>query len=190
MATLRLKFVPVVACLAFGLAACGDDGGSTTTDAVTTPVNDTVDDIYGRGSDAPDTTEATETSATDATDTSVDDSGGDDTVLLADSALGQILVDFDGYTLYLFANDPPDTVTCTGGCASTWPPVFAPAEVHAGDGLEDDLFTSVDGENGPQLSYNGHPLYYYAGDTSPGDTNGQGVGGVWFVLDAEGNAIT
>ena len=196
MSTLRLKFAPIAVCLAFGLAACGDDSSSTT-DEVTTPVDDGDGGGYDYGSDttvadSTDTSDATETSATDASDTSVAESGdGSDDVILADSSLGQILVDPAGMTLYLFASDPPDTVTCTGGCAGTWPALLTDDDqAHVGDGLDDDLFTVVNGDNGAQLSVNGHPLYYYAGDSAPGDTNGQGVGGVWFVVDAEGNAIT
>lgn len=188
MATTRSRIAPIAICLAFGLAACGDDNSSPTTDSATAPI----DDGDRSGYDLPTVADTTvpETSATDAPYASVDDSSDGAFVQLADSALGQILVDFDGFTLYLFASDPPDSVTCTGGCASTWPPVFAPADLEVGEGLDDDLFTVVDGENGPQLSFNGHPLYYYEGDTQAGDTNGQGVGGVWFVLDAAGNPIT
>ena len=162
MSTTRSKFVPIVISLAFGFAACGDDSKSADTTA-------------------PDTTAATETSATDATDTSVDDSGGDVVVMLADSSLGTILVDSAGMTLYVFANDPTDTATCTGGCASTWPPLLVDGEVKVGEGLDDSNFVLVAGEGGQQLSGFGHPLYYYAGDSAPGDVNGDGVGGVWFV---------
>ncbi|MEQ1874749.1 MAG: hypothetical protein ABL953_13625 [Ilumatobacteraceae bacterium] len=189
MSAIRSKFAPIVVCLAFGLAACGDDSKSSddtvTTVADTTGATDTT---------APETsaTDAPETSATDATDTSVDHSGDEsDDVMLADSSLGQILVDANGMTLYLFANDPVDTATCTGGCAGAWPPFLADDDhIHAGEGLDDDLFTLVAGEGGQQWSFNGHPLYYYASDAAPGDVTGQGVGGVWFVLDADGNAIT
>lgn len=185
MSTTRTKFIPIIICIAFGLAACGGDGESTddtvTTVADTTAPTDTA---------APETsaTDAPDTSATDATDTTVDDSGGEaDDVMLADSDLGQILVDAAGMTLYIFANDPPDTATCTGGCAGTWPPLLTDDDhAHVGDGLDDGMFTVVAG----QLSFNGHPLYYYSGDSAPGDANGQGVGGVWFVVGADGNAIT
>lgn len=169
MYAVRSRLVPIAACLAIVLAACSDDKKSTTTDAAETTIADTT---------APSTP-----------DTSVDNSG-DPFVKLADSAIGQILVDFDGNTLYLFTSDPPNTVTCTGGCASAWPPVFAPADFAVGEGLDKSLFTSVDGELGPQLAYNGHPLYYFSGDAAAGDFNGQGSGEVWFVVDAAGNAIT
>ena len=170
--TIRSRMVPFAICLAFGFAACGDDSKSADTTA------------------APDTTAATETSATDATDTSVDDSGGEVNVTLADSSLGQILVDSAGMTLYLFANDPADTATCTGGCASTWPPLLADGEVKVGDGLDDSDFVLVAGEGGQQVSYFGHPLYYYAGDSAPGDVNGNGVGNVWFAIGADGDPVT
>lgn len=194
MATSRLKFLPIVVCLAFGLAACGDDAKST--DDVTTPT-----ESGGRGDYDSDTTvddstdtsvdDSTDTSVDDSTDTSVDDSGEGDDVILTDSTFGPILSDGEGNTLYLFTSDGVDTPTCTGGCASAWPAFITDEDhVHVGEGLDEDMFTIVDGPNGAQFSFNGHPLYFFAGDSAPGDTNGQGSGGVWFILDAEGNQIT
>lgn len=180
MSLLRSKFTAIGLVAIIGFAACGDDSSSLTTDAATTPTAD------GDGGDY----DYSPVAETNAADTTVDDSGGGDDVMLADSDLGQILVDGAGTTLYLFATDPPDTATCTGGCAGTWPAMPASDDLHVGDGLDDDLFTTIAGESGPQLSFNGHPLYYYAGDSSPGDTNGQGVGGVWFAIGADGDPVT
>jgi len=191
MSITRLKFAPITVCLAFGLAACGDESNSSTTDDTSTTAADTTVASETSSTDAADTSVSSETSATDASDTTSDDSGGDDDdVMLADSPLGRILVDGDGFTLYLFTSDPPDTATCTGGCAVAWPAMPADDDIDVGDGLDDDQFTIVNGPTGPQLSFNGHPLYYFSGDLVPGNTNGQGVGGVWFVLDADGNAIS
>ena len=108
---------------------------------------------------------------------------------MADSDLGSILVDGQGNTLYLFTNDTQEEAsTCTGGCAGTWPALAG--TVTAGEGVDESLIGTVAGEDGTeQATYNGWPLYYYAQDTGPGDTNGQGVGGVWWVVDAEGDAI-
>ena len=174
----RLKFIPIAVCLALGLAACGDDKKSEDTTAAPTTT-----------AAATDTTVAPETSATDAA-TTVPATPVKPDVMLADSSLGEILVDGDGMTLYLFANDPPDTSTCTGGCASTWPPLLADESLEVGPGLDPSLFVTVAGEGGQVLSFFGHPLYYYASDTAPGDTNGNGVGGVWFAIGADGDPVT
>ena len=166
------------------LAACSDDDEPTSTsDTSETAADESTttaasDDPYG-------STESTE--ATDDTDDTEAAEGA--TVAVADSDLGSILVDGQGNTLYLFTNDTQEEAsTCTGGCAATWPALAG--TVAAGEGVDESLIGTVAGEDGTeQATYNGWPLYYYAEDTGPGDTNGQGVGGVWWVVDAEGNAI-
>jgi predicted lipoprotein with Yx(FWY)xxD motif len=112
------------------------------------------------------------------------------TVQLADSDLGSILVDADGMTLYLLESDTDGTSTCTADCAATWPPLIDDAPV-AGDGVDDSLLgTTTRDDGGVQVTYDGHPLYGFASDGAPGDTEGQGVGDVWFVVDASGKAVT
>ena len=189
MLTQRLKFAPIAICLAFGLAACGDDAKTDST----TGASDTTAASETSATDAVDTTvdDSTDTSATDAPDISVDDSGEGGDVILTETTFGLVLSDAEGNILYMYAPDGTDTPTCTGGCASAWP-AFVTEEDHGhvGDGVNEDLLKVVDGPNGTQFSYNGHPLYFFAGDSAPGDTNGQGSGGVWFILDAEGNQIT
>jgi predicted lipoprotein with Yx(FWY)xxD motif len=101
--------------------------------------------------------------------------------------LGTILVDDQGYTLYAFKQDTGTTSTCTGGCASTWPAVTTDGDPIAGDGTDASLLaTSAFPDGGTQVTYDGHPLYRYTGDSAPGDTNGQGVGDVWFAVTADG----
>jgi len=117
--------------------------------------------------------------------------GGDAALELADSPLGQILVDAEGFTLYLFTNDEGGQSACTGGCAETWPPVEAPDDPAVGEGLDESLVGAIERDDGSmQLTYGDAPLYRYSPDGSPGDTTGQGVGGVWFVVGADGEAIT
>ena len=110
-----------------------------------------------------------------------------------DPELGTILVDGDGLTLYLFTQDGPNTPTCTGGCALTWPPLRA-SLVHldlAGEGVNPDLFATVAlADDTSQVTYNGHPLYNYSGDRNPGDTFGNKVGSTWFVGSPEGEPVT
>ncbi len=106
------------------------------------------------------------------------------TVLVAQNAnLGvAILTDPSGMTLYTFANDQPGTSTCNGGCASTWPPFQPPAgDLTLPDGATGTLDQIMRADGTMQVTYNGMPLYYYAGDMNPGDTNGEGIGGVWYA---------
>ena len=108
-------------------------------------------------------------------------------VKLSDSDLGEILTTDDGTTLYLFTPDTGTESTCTGGCASAWPPLTGPA---TGDGVDaDDLGTTTRDDGTEQVTFYGHPVYTYAGDAGPGETSGQGSGGKWYVIDEDGNAV-
>ncbi|MEX0667791.1 MAG: hypothetical protein WD313_05625, partial [Acidimicrobiia bacterium] len=110
-------------------------------------------------------------------------------VVVASTDLGDILQDGEGRTLYLFN---PDTQsgepTCYDDCAEQWPPFVE--EGTAGDGVDASLLTTATRtDGGVQVVYNGWPLYYFAGDAAPGDTNGQGLNDIWWVVDASGNAV-
>lgn len=114
----------------------------------------------------------------------------DDSLALqtAETDLGSILVDGAGMTLYMFTNDSPDTSACEGGCLENWPPLLG--EPTAGAGVDEALLGSFEREDGRvQATYNHWPLYYWVGDTAPGDTSGQDVQGVWFVLGPDGEPI-
>ena len=113
------------------------------------------------------------------------------TVLVADSDLGPILTATDGMTVYLFVPDAQGTPTCTDSCAEQWPPVAVDdaSQISAGDGLDASLLDSVEHPEGVQVTYNGWPLYSFAGDSAAGDTSGQGQGGVWYAVDPTGNPI-
>jgi predicted lipoprotein with Yx(FWY)xxD motif len=111
------------------------------------------------------------------------------TLQTATTELGTFLTGRDGLTTYFFAADTtPGVSTCSGDCMTAWPPVTVPPgnTVASGDGVTGTvgLITGTDGST--QVSYDGHPLYYFGGDTTAGDTNGQGVNGVWFVADVLG----
>jgi predicted lipoprotein with Yx(FWY)xxD motif len=101
-----------------------------------------------------------------------------------DATLGPILVDGNGMTLYLYKPDSPNQSVCTGGCAQAWPPLIAKSgeTATAGAGVTGSLTTFARADGSMQVAYNGTPLYYYIKDTKAGDTTGQGVGGIWFVL--------
>ena len=109
-------------------------------------------------------------------------------VTTADTDLGTILADPNGFTMYVFTEDGTGESVCTGGCASVWPPVSGGTTI--GTGLDASTFaTSARDDGTEQLTVGGRPLYTYSADASPGDTNGQDVNGVWFVVDPDGNLV-
>jgi predicted lipoprotein with Yx(FWY)xxD motif len=101
------------------------------------------------------------------------------------SALGTILTDTEGRTLYAFTNDKGGTSSCAGQCIATWPALAGVSAPKAAGGIDASLLgTTARAEGTMQATYNKWPLYYYAGDVAKGDTGGQGVNGVWFVVNA------
>ena len=110
-----------------------------------------------------------------------------------DTSLGKILVDSQGRSLYLFKKDTGPTSTCSGACAVAWPPFTTSGTPQAGSGAKASLIsTSTRSDGKTQVVYNGHPLYYYAGDSQAGDTNGQDLnqfGASWYVLSPAGDQI-
>lgn len=129
------------------------------------------------GSTASGTTTASVTNAQAAATVGVQTLGG-----------RQALADGSGRALYLFTKDTPGHSACAGECLVKWPAVTA--AVTAGTGIDAaKLGTLTRADGSAQASYAGKPLYYFAGDKNPGDTAGQGVMDVWFLLDAQGEAI-
>lgn len=100
-----------------------------------------------------------------------------------DATLGDHLSAFNGMTLYTYASDSAGVSTCTGSCATTWPPYTVPSagDIHVPANITGNVSTITRADGTLQVTYNGMPLYFYAKDTKPGDATGQGVGGVWFV---------
>lgn len=181
------------AVLAFALlvAACGgDDSADTTTtvagaDDTTTTVTEETTTTAAETT----TTAAAETTTTAAEETTTTATATADADLaLSSTALGDIIVDASGNTIYLFTPDEQGESTCYDQCEENWPVVGELASV--GEGLDAALLGTTTRTNGDlQATYNDWPLYYFANDAAPGDTNGQGVGDVWYVIDAAGNAI-
>lgn len=105
---------------------------------------------------------------------------------------GVILVTKTGATLYRYTPDGTGPPTCTGTCATAWPPLTVPAgttTVAPGSGVTAADLGTVAGSNGQlQVTYDKMPLYTYAGDSAPGQANGQGVGGTWFVVPVSGGS--
>ena len=104
-------------------------------------------------------------------------------IAVATGAVGSYLIGEGGKTLYTFKPDSANTSTCTAGCATAWPPFTASAQdtLKAGAGVSGKLTTFARPDGTMQVAYNGAPLYYFSGDAKAGETNGQGVGGKWFV---------
>src|ERR1700674_2671849 len=116
------------------------------------------------------------------------------TIAVATSKLGQILVDGNGMTVYLFVADTGTTSTCYTSCATIWPPVLTTGAPQAGAGATaTQLGTTTRTDSKVEVTYAGHPLYYFVQDKAAGDTTGQrinGFGGLWWVLSPAGAAIT
>ena len=119
------------------------------------------------------------TSCNDNDDTIVPDTTN--VRLSVDATLGNILVGGTGKSLYFFSKDTKDNSQCMNGCLDTWP-VFYRENIETGDGLNASDFGTITRADGSlQTTYKNWPLYYFANDANAGDTNGDGVGGVWFI---------
>ena len=114
-------------------------------------------------------------------------------VAVAKTGLGRILVDSRGISLYDFPPDKGTTSVCYGACAALWPPVLTHGKPLAGPGVRASLLGTTKRKDGKlEVTYNGHPLYYWVGDHKPGQTTGQGLnqfGGPWWVLSPRGKEI-
>jgi len=157
--------IAVVALALVGLTGCSSSGTGTTT--------------------APsDTASPSESSSSAA-------AGGVTSLMTADTTLGTIVVDSAGMTVYQYDADTQNSgvSACTGACLTTWPPVNAET-APALDGVTAEVATITGTDGSTQVTLNGWPLYYFSGDTAPGDTNGQGVQGIWWVLAPDGTKIT
>ena len=116
------------------------------------------------------------------------------TISVAKTPLGKIVVDSRGRSVYLFEADHKGTSACYGACAKAWPPYFAPkGELRVGAGLKRSLLGTVKRRNGRrQVTYAGKPLYFYVGDTRPGQILCQNVvefGGRWLILRPNGTFL-
>ena len=106
---------------------------------------------------------------------------------------GKALVGSNGRTLYLFQADKSGTSACAGACAAAWPPFTVTGTPKAGSGVSQSLLGTITRPDGTmQLTYNGHPLYYFTADTAGGAAHGQAVrafGAEWYVVGASGSKI-
>lgn len=151
-----------------GAVACGGDGDDAAADQATT-------------------TTAADTGGTEPAP--APGGGGAAEVSTASTDLGDVLVDGDGYTLYIFKPDNQSDPTCVDACLEAWPPLLSDGDPTTGDGVDEALIGTVGVDGSDQVTYDGWPLYRFAGDTGAGETTGQGSGGVWFVVGPDGQPI-
>jgi predicted lipoprotein with Yx(FWY)xxD motif len=161
-----------------GLAGCG--GG-----------DDDSDDVAGSGETTATQASKPEGGADSGGGTKGARGGSGSVIEVNDSEFGQILTDGDGRALYLFDKETTDRSQCFGACEAAWPVFFTDGEPKAGKGVDQSLLGTTDHEGKTQVTYNGHPLYYYV-DDGPGEVgchNVEEFGGLWLVVDPGGNAI-
>ena len=163
-----LRIAAVCTTLVLGMAACGDDESSTAsgTTVQTTaqqPAAATPSKRRGKA------------------------------IKVANSRYGRMLFDGRGRAIYLFTRERGTKSRCYGQCAVAWPPVYTSGKPRARGGADADLLgTTIRRGGRRQVTYNGHPLYYYVTDTKPGQITCQDIiefGGTWLVVDPQGNAI-
>jgi predicted lipoprotein with Yx(FWY)xxD motif len=117
-------------------------------------------------------------------------SSGGTWVTLHKTKLGKVLATRSGRTLYLYTPDAKNKSNCYTGCAGFWPPLMAKGTLHAGTGVKARFLATTKRRNGKrQVTYRGHPLYQYTGDSRSGQVNGQGYESIWYVVNASGNAV-
>ena len=135
---------------------------------------------------------ATSTSETTSGTGSTTDAGVQIGTATSTSVSEPFLVDQQGRSLYLYTADTQNSGTsaCAAECLTQWPPVIITGTPQAGNGVDASLLGTITREDGTlQATYNGWPLYTYTGDTAPGTTSGQGMGGAWFLVSGAGNSI-
>ena len=136
-------------------------------------------------------TSSTESGGSENASATTGGSGGATISSTEIEGLGSVLVDSEGMTVYLFTPDEGGTEsTCYGGCEAAWPPVVAEGKPTAGEGAMSSALGTTKRKDGTmQVTYEGHPVYTYSGDTAPGEANGQEIEGTWFALDEAGSAV-
>ena len=164
------------AALAAGLLVVALTGCASSTPEATTPP------AASSPAAEPSTSEPSESPDASATSTSL---------MVADSALGEIVVDGEGMTVYMFDNDTQGSGSsaCEGQCAVNWPAVTTDAGTPDVEGVTGEVGTITGVDGATQVTLNGWPLYYYIDDAAPGDVAGQGVNEVWWVLSPEGERM-
>jgi predicted lipoprotein with Yx(FWY)xxD motif len=177
---IKTRFLALAIGLTAVLAACSGSGASTAPSAAASAAPSAA------ASEAP---SAPASEAPSAAASEAPSAAAGATVSIADSPLGKILVDSAGMTLYMFTPDEGGTPTCYGDCATNWPALTATGTPTAGEGVVAALATVARTDGATQVKAGEYPLYTFAKDKAPGDTNGQGAGSKWYVVGADGEPI-
>jgi predicted lipoprotein with Yx(FWY)xxD motif len=177
-----VALVAVIAVVAVALAGGNSDNNSgAATKSAASTTSSSGSGLYGAAPARP------KPAATPA-------AGGAATITTANHGLGKMLVDSQGRTLYLWQADSGMSSTCSGACAAGWPPVTTTGTPKAAGGVQAGwLGTTKRADGTLQVTYGGHPLYRFAGDTAAGQVTGQGnpgFGAPWYVVATDGSAIT
>ena len=181
----RSRVALVVGAIAMIAAACGSTSSYGTKSPAASPAPSA--GVVARGGyGAPVTASVSPVTTTVGTNPT----GGSATVSIGHTSVGDIVVDAQGLTLYVFTKDTNGVSACTDACATAWPPELVSNTPTATAGVDGSKLTEITRPDGAkQLAYDGHPLYRYANDTKPGDVTGEKVNNVWFVIDATGHLI-
>ena len=175
----------------FALAAVlsGCAGGSGTSTSSAPPASTTTGSATASPSSPAPSTPAP---ATSAAGTQSGAAASAPALKTAATNAGQVVVDARGMSVYLFAKDTKDSgmSACTGSCAATWPPVLAGSDAPAVEGVTGKVGTIATPDGKKQLTINGMPVYHFVKDKAPGDITGQGVGGVWYLVNPAGDKVT
>jgi predicted lipoprotein with Yx(FWY)xxD motif len=144
------------------------------------------------GTGTPPASAAASEEASQSAEASMAEGGGEYEITVSQTSAGSALAGVDGMTLYVFDQDTGSESTCTGSCAENWPPFTVDEGEHAtaGDGVTGEIGETTRDDGTIQVTYNGHPLYYFAGDQAAGDANGDGVGGVWHIATPESDGAS
>lgn len=184
------KTFAIAAALLIGLSACGSSTDSSSGGGYGATVTQPASAATQAPAIQPAATQSDATQPVAATEPVAATGAGGAVVAVSDNALGKIMTDAAGLTLYGFTNDSPGTSTCAGGCASAWPPVIVDASIDLNKLPASGSFSIIDRADGTkQLQAGKFPLYHFAGDAAAGETNGQGSGGSWFVLAPDATMI-
>lgn len=175
-ANVRAAVIAALAASAMVLAGCGSASSSSSSTAAAAPA----------------ATSSTSSSTTSASSSSSDESGPEE-IGTAKGAVGTYLTADEGRAVYLWVADSGGKSTCSGACAKYWPPVETKGKPKGEDGVNAALLgTTTRSDGSEQVTYKGHPLYYFAGDKSAGQVNGQGLddfGAEWYVLSPKGSKV-
>lgn len=178
------------------LAGCGGGGGSGNTSgnaSGSASSGSTSAASYGQTSSTGSAGGASSSTSASAGGTTESQQKGETVAVAKNSKLGKILVDEDSKTLYLFEADKGGNSACSSACAQVWPPVTTKVKPQAGKGIQASKLGTITRKDGStQVTYNGHPLYYYAPDSRPGDVKGEGLkqfGAEWYVLSPSGQKV-